>query len=177
MTTYEAEIGPDSTVSRVIVSPATGWGLANLGGTWQETSDPYAPAVDDVRVYAGIGYGFDKGVPEAFVADHWDSTKATTPDLETGEYFYAENGMLTWFEAKAWRNLLPTGSPNTFPPPTNWREYPLDENGVPIWVQPSGAFDAYPIDFVVSHLGVTYRSVIAANTTTPGTDERFWEAQ
>jgi hypothetical protein len=40
--------------------------------------------------------------------------------------------------------------------------------GIPAWVQPTGAHDAYPLNFIVSHLGLNYRSTIPANTTVPG---------
>lgn len=167
MSVYEAEIGLDGLVSRVIVSPSSGWAAATLGGDWQETSDPYAPSA--VVAYAGVGFGFDKAIPEAFIGDHWDNTKATVPDLETGDYFYATEGMLTWHGGKGWRNLLPDGNPNVWEPGVaNWREYPLTPGGVPIWVQPTGAIDAYSAGFVVAHNGDEWVSDLADNVWEPG---------
>jgi hypothetical protein len=58
--------------------------------------------------------------------------------------------------------------------PTSYRAYWEDlGGGIPIWVQPTGAHDAYPLNFVVSHNGVTYRSTIPANVTVPGENVVF----
>ena len=168
MTTFEAEIDQTTKeVHRVIVSPHEGWAAANLGGVWEisagdETVTTHIPG----RVYAGIGAHFDPGVPEAFVVDVWDSVKATTPNRD-GEYHYRTEGMLTWHQDRAWRNLLPDGSPNTWEPPTQWREYPLGDEH-PLWAQPSGAADAYPDGFIVEHDGKAWSSNVAANVWEPG---------
>ena len=45
---------------------------------------------------------------------------------------------------------------------------------IPQWVQPTGAHDAYDTGERVEHEGVVYESQIDANTTVPGTDERWW---
>ena len=45
----------------------------------------------------------------------------------------------------------------------------------PEWRQPTGATDAYPLGSKVSHKGKHYISQIDANTTEPGTDERWWK--
>ena len=42
------------------------------------------------------------------------------------------------------------------------------------WAQPSGAHDAYSIGEAVRYADVVYTSQIDANTTTPGTDDRWW---
>ena len=43
------------------------------------------------------------------------------------------------------------------------------------WVQPTGAHDAYPQHWEVTHNGLPYASLIPANTTTPGSDPRWWK--
>jgi len=43
------------------------------------------------------------------------------------------------------------------------------------WVQPTMAEDAYNIGDIVFHLDVLWSSKISANTTTPGSDDRWWE--
>ena len=43
------------------------------------------------------------------------------------------------------------------------------------WRQPTGAHDAYPINHEVSHIGAIWKSLIAANTTTPEVGSQFWE--
>ena len=45
----------------------------------------------------------------------------------------------------------------------------------PEWRQPAGSTDAYPKGSKVSHKGKHYISQIDANTTEPGTDERWWK--
>lgn len=50
----------------------------------------------------------------------------------------------------------------------------LDSAGFPVWAAPTGAHDAYDIGDIVDHGGAYYESLIAGNTTVPGTDERYW---
>lgn len=50
----------------------------------------------------------------------------------------------------------------------------LDDDGFPVWAQPTGAHDAYNTGDVVNYEGTLYQSLIDGNTTVPGTDERFW---
>lgn len=45
----------------------------------------------------------------------------------------------------------------------------------PEWKQPTGAHDAYDLNAKVSHNGKKWISQIAANTTEPGADERYWK--
>jgi hypothetical protein len=92
---------------------------------------------------------------------------AATIPAEDGSYAYQTQGQVVFYGGKIWRNLLPTDTPNVFPPPTNWREYPMGVEH-PVWVQPSGAFDAYPLDFVVEHDGVVWGSAVPANVWEPG---------
>lgn len=51
----------------------------------------------------------------------------------------------------------------------------LDDDGYPVWSQPTGAHDAYNKGDVVDYGGVLYESQIDGNTTVPGSDERFWK--
>jgi len=47
---------------------------------------------------------------------------------------------------------------------------------IPVWVQPTGAHDAYNIGDRVRHVGKVWESTINANTTTPGTlpEHGYW---
>lgn len=45
----------------------------------------------------------------------------------------------------------------------------------PEWKQPTGTHDAYDLNAKVSHNGKKWISQIAANTTEPGADERYWK--
>lgn len=51
----------------------------------------------------------------------------------------------------------------------------LDDDGYPVWSQPTGAHDAYNTGDVVDHDGTLYESQIDGNTTVPGSDERYWK--
>lgn len=51
----------------------------------------------------------------------------------------------------------------------------LDDDGYPIWSQPTGAHDAYNTGDIVDYDGVLYESLINGNTTVPGSDERYWK--
>lgn len=53
-----------------------------------------------------------------------------------------------------------------------WVKVSLEE--FPEWVQPTGGHDAYNTGDKVTHNGVKYVSNIDANTTEPGTDDRWW---
>ena len=44
------------------------------------------------------------------------------------------------------------------------------------WTQPTGAHDAHPEGWTVTHNGVTYRSLIPSNVWEPGPGSRWWEA-
>lgn len=50
----------------------------------------------------------------------------------------------------------------------------LPDNIIPEWKQPTMAEDAYNIGDKVIYNGKVYESLINANTTVPGTDERWW---
>lgn len=52
----------------------------------------------------------------------------------------------------------------------------LDAAGYPVWSQPAGAHDAYNTGDIVNYNGTLYQSLIAGNTTLPGTDDRYWAA-
>lgn len=59
------------------------------------------------------------------------------------------------------------------PDPEEPSEPEVDE--YPEWKQPTGAHDAYAKGAKVSYNGEKYISQIDANTTVPGTDERWWK--
>jgi len=45
------------------------------------------------------------------------------------------------------------------------------------WIQPTGAHDAYPLNYTVVKGGKTWKSLIPANVWAPGLDPRWWEDQ
>lgn len=173
---YFAEVGPDAVVVRVVVADDVEWCVDNLGGTWVETANPYSDEPQAVT-YCGPGHGFDAAFPERFCRVIWDADTSTTEQVGEDGAFWRHNaaGQLVFHNGKIWRNLLPTGTPNVWEPGVaNWRNVPVD-GSAPVWQQPTGAGDAYAIDVVVIHEGLQYRSLIPANTTTPGSDDRWWE--
>jgi hypothetical protein len=174
---YFAEIDPVTKEAiRVIVADDVQWCIDHHGGMWAETADPYSVEPQTV-VYCGPGYGYDPGVPERFCNEHWDAATAQTMQPDgAGNFYWLHNtlGKLVFHNAKMWRNLSPTGTPNVWEPPTNWREYPMGTEH-PLWVQPVGSVDAYPLDFVVEHDGKVWKSLVPANAWQPGTNATLWE--
>ena len=51
----------------------------------------------------------------------------------------------------------------------------LDDNGYPVWSQPSGAHDAYNAGDIVNYNGVLYRSLIDGNVYSPDAYPAGWE--
>lgn len=52
----------------------------------------------------------------------------------------------------------------------------LDDNGYPMWSQPSGAHDAYSKGDIVNYNGVLYESVIDGNTYSPEAYPEGWKS-
>lgn len=66
---------------------------------------------------------------------------------------------------KTWESLTPA---NVWAPGVSgWREVTTG-GGIPAWVQPTGAHDAYPLGAQVTHNGETWTSTTAANVWEPG---------
>lgn len=51
----------------------------------------------------------------------------------------------------------------------------ISENGIPTWVQPLGASDAYNTGDEVMHNGIHYRSIIDGNVWAPDAYPQGWE--
>jgi hypothetical protein len=164
---YFCELANDSTVIRTVVADSAAWCAEHLGGTWVETADPYTDQPQTVA-YAGPGMGCDLTFPERF-APPWVPPQVD----EDGNWPLSQGGELRFHQGSIWRNLCPAGIPNVWEPPINWRNVPLV--GLPEWVQPTSAEDAYALGEDCTHLGVGWRSKIPANTTEPGSDDRWWE--
>ena len=158
---YFAELDDDQLVVRVIVADDLQWIVDNLGGTWVETADPYAAPTE--VTYAGLGMGHAGNMPDLF-APVWDEVAATTPDSE-GNWLY-NGGEVVWHEQQLWVNVT-EGVPNTWEPGVSgWHDQP--DQGLPQWVQPTGAHDAYALGAEVTHNGGAWVSTIAANVYEPG---------
>lgn len=65
---------------------------------------------------------------------------------------------------KTWESLVDY---NVWTPPVAWRE--VVTGGFPAWVQPTGAHDAYPLNFKVTHNGQNWENTGSnANVWEPG---------
>lgn len=59
--------------------------------------------------------------------------------------------------------------------PTLYTPLGLDDQGHPVWSQPSGAHDAYQRGDIVNYNGTLYRSLIDGNTWAPDAYPAGWE--
>ena len=164
---YAAEI-VDNVVQRVIVAPSLDWCVEHLGGTWIETADPYTEDPQTVT-YCGPGWGADDRWPERF-APQWQPWDGTFEDDNLTRY---QTGTLVFHEGRIWYSTTPN---NVWEPGVSgWHDSPGD--GVPQWVAPTGAQDAYYPNHdvtptfwpVVTHNGQTWQSTHdGANVWEPG---------
>ena len=156
---YFAELDANQVVQRVIVADDAQWCVDHLGGTWVETSDPYAEPTE--VTYCGPGHGYADNLPELF-APVWEQPVA---DAE-GNWPY-NGGEVVWHNGRLWRNVT-EGVPNVWEPGVSgWHDAP--ESGLPAWVQPTGAHDAYPLNAEVTHNGQNWRNTGSnANVWEPG---------
>ena len=75
-------------------------------------------------------------------------------------------------DGKTWVSLTPA---NVWEPGVSgWREV-VEEGGVPEWVQPTGAHDAYQTGDHVMFEGAEYVSLIDGNTWSPTAYPQGWE--
>lgn len=154
MSRYVAELDANNVVKRVVVATSVAWCQQNLGGTWAETADPYV-GQQTVR-YCGPGYGFDGTFPEKF---------ATAWKQPTGANDAYQVDALVFHNGRIWKNLTPA---NVWEPGVSgWRDSPID-NSPPLWVQPTGAHDAYALNALVTYNGQTWKSTVPSNVWQPG---------
>ena len=83
----------------------------------------------------------------------------------TGAHDAYSEGWEVTHDGKTWVSL--TAANVWEPGVSGWREV-VEEGGVPVWVQPTGAHDSYKKGDQVSHNGDTWTSIIDANTWEPG---------
>lgn len=154
---YFAEVGDDGIVTRVVVATDVEWVIEHLGGTWVQTADPYATPAE--ITYAGPGMGYADNLPNLF-GMVWQEP---VPDDE-GNWPY-NGGEIVWHNGRLWVNVT-EGVPNVWEPGVSgWHDAP--STGIPAWVAPTGAHDAYAKDAEVTHNGKNWRSNIDANVWEP----------
>ena len=168
MSRYFAQI-ENGQVTRVIVANNIEWCQSRLGGEWIETRDPYAetqanPELEPVN-YCGPGFGCDPTFPERF-APQWVQP---APDPETGEWLSYPKGRVVAHNGQLWKS---TTDGNVWEPGISaWHNEPEIEGVDPIWIQPTGTHDTYPLDFIVTHNDKRWKSTNAANVWEPGVAE------
>ena len=168
MSRYFAEVDPDNVVLRVVVCDDPDWLVQRLGGTWVETADPYVEAGE--VAYTGPGHGYDPDWPVRF-APQW--VQPVAPD-EEGRWPY-NVGSVVFDQGRLWVSTVLANVQK--PGVANWRNIPTTPGRPPVWVQPSGSEDTFQTGEHVLYPdenGDEYVSKIDANTTTPGTDDRWW---
>lgn len=114
----------------------------------------------------------EKALEVATVFDEWESGKV----YEAGAFLlYGENSVgdpqlykvVQLHTSQA--EWLPDTTPSLYEP------IGLDENGYPVWAQPSGVHDAYNTGDIVNYNGALYRSLINGNTYSPEAYAAGWE--
>ena len=169
MSKYWAEIDSDNQVLRVVVCDSLEWLQNNLGGTWVETSDPYASGSQAVT-YCGIGFGYDPEFPEKF-ARPWRQPIPGIDD-EDGSGMGYPHGTLTFHNGRIWRSTV---DGNVWEPGVSaWHDAPQIDGVLPTWVPPTGGHDTYPEGFELMHNGQHYISERADNVWEPGTADSGW---
>ena len=143
------------------------------------------PAEDDgitADVPAGVSWcGNTDGASYVVVTDAEvdrfrlvDAAPADDPEWEPlGTYALDERRMFSGVVYRciqAHTNTVASSTPDVVP--ALWTVARSD--GDP-WVQPTMAEDAYSIGDITFHLDGLWSSKIDANTTTPGSDDRWWE--
>lgn len=102
------------------------------------------------------------------------------PDFDPNGYSYKKDDRFFWTSNNKFYKVLQDhtsqDSPDRMPDMavSLYVEIPDPSVKWPEWKQPTGAHDAYNTGDKVSHNGKHYTSNINANTTEPGSDDRWW---
>lgn len=132
---YFAELDSAGVVQRVIVAESAEWCVEHLGGTWEETADPYAEPGD--VAYAGPGHGFDPEWPCRF-APQWVQPQ---PGVDDRPAYQA--GAVVWHDGHLWVSTIVD---NVWTPgEAGWRRTPTRPGMPPVWTQPSGSIDPWKL--------------------------------
>lgn len=97
-------------------------------------------------------------------------------EYKTGEYLtYGTNSV---GDPQLYKVVLDhTSQGDWLPPsaPTLYDAIGLDEEGYPVWSQPTGAHDAYNKGDIVNYNGTLYKSLMDGNTYSPEAYPAGWE--
>lgn len=114
----------------------------------------------------------EQAMEVATVYDEWQ------PDKQYAAGVYLAYGTNSVGDPQLYKVAQVHTSQADWPPdktPALYTPIGLDDDGYPVWSQPTGAHDAYNTGDVVDHGGVLYESQIDGNTTVPGSDDRYWK--
>lgn len=100
---------------------------------------------------------------------------------EWGAGIDAYLGMVVFWQGTLFRCVQAHRTQSDWTPdatPNLWTRY-YEPSEIPVWVQPLGSFDAYPLGARVLHTGHTWRSLIADNVWEPGAagSESLWACE
>jgi hypothetical protein len=161
---YFAELDPNNVVLRVVVCDNPDWLTERLGGVWVETADPYTEPGD--VAYCGPGHGYDPNFPARF-ARPWMQPVAT-PDGWTSY----DTGDVVFHQGRLW--ISTTGGNVWEPGVSGWHDQPTGGQP-PLWVQPTGAHDAYLAGAIVRHKRPTGNPNVLVTWSNSHGDGNVWE--
>lgn len=114
----------------------------------------------------------EQALEVATVYDAWKSDTAYT----AGQFItYGENGV---GDPQLYKVVQAHTSQADWLPdktPALYTAIGLNEEGYPVWSQPTGAHDAYNKDDITEYKGVLYRSLIDGNVYSPEAYPQGWE--
>ena len=114
----------------------------------------------------------EKAMEVAYVYDPWMVGKF----YEVGEYLaYGKNSV---GDPQLYKVAQAHTAQDNWPPDATKALYVaigLDDNGYPIWSQPTGSHDAYNKGDIVDYNGTLYESVIDGNTYSPDAYPAGWK--
>lgn len=124
-----------------------------------------------LQIFAGT-LTEEQAMEVATVYDPWAEGKAYT----AGQYLtYGENGV---GDPQLYKVVQAHTSQADWTPDATASLYTpigLDDEGYPIWAQPTGAHDAYNTGDIVDYNGTLYKSLIDGNTYSPEAYPAGWE--
>ena len=114
----------------------------------------------------------ERALEIATIYDAWAPNKS----YSVGEFItYGQNGV---GDPQLYKVVQAHTSQNDWTPdavPALYTAIGLDDNGYPVWSQPTGAHDAYNVGDVVDYNGTLYESVINGNVYSPDAYPAGWK--
>lgn len=96
------------------------------------------------------------------------------PVYEIGKSYLAKE--IFFWENAIYEVVQNHTSQADWPPATTYSLYKIHRLAGVVypWVQPTGAHDAYPVDIIVRHNDLCWKSLVAANVWEPGSNPTLW---